>query len=177
MFMDLTAEETLNAAIYVEIEEASEKRERHILESIPWVNWLKTWLLSLRDNLPAGNGYEVSLKLTGDCQMQLVNSQYRGLDRPTDVLAFAATEADFPLPLELEEPLYLGDIVISYDTATRQAQSQNHSLTVELAWLASHGLLHLLGWDHPDDASLSKMLEKQKDLLELVGIEGNYSRI
>jgi probable rRNA maturation factor len=174
--MDLIAKETLNTAIYVEIEEVH-KCDRDILESIPWVNWLSTWLSSLKDNLPAGNGYEVSLKLTSDRQIQLLNSQYRGLDKPTDVLAFAATEADFPLPIELEEPLYLGDIIISYDTATRQAETQNHSLTVELAWLASHGLLHLLGWDHPDEASLSKMLEKQKDLLDLVGLADNYSKI
>ncbi len=175
--MDLTAKQTLNAAIYVDLDRASNFSNRETLESIPWVSWLETWLLSLRDNLPLADGYEVSLKLTGDRQIQMLNSQYRDLDRPTDVLAFAATEAEFPLPIELDEPLYLGDIIISYDTAARQALTQNHSLKVELAWLASHGLLHLLGWDHPDDASLSTMLEKQKNLLQLVGIVGDYSLI
>ena len=63
------------------------------------------------------------------------------------------------------EPLELGDIVISLDTAARQADEHGHSLVRELQFLASHGLLHLLGWDHPDDASLAAMLERQETLL------------
>ena len=70
------------------------------------------------------------------------------------------------------EPLYLGDIVISLETAAQQSQQQGHSLTVELAWLAAHGLLHLLGWDHPDAASLALMLEQQKILLTKVDLFG-----
>ena len=53
--------------------------------------------------------------------------------------------------------------------ARRQAQQQNHSLETELAWLASHGLLHLLGWDHPDDDSLIEMLAQQENLLKTIG--------
>ncbi|AUB37577.1 ybeY, putative rRNA maturation factor [Nostoc flagelliforme CCNUN1] len=66
--------------------------------------------------------------------------------------------------------LYLGDIIVSVDTAQRQAQQQEHSLPTELAWLASHGLLHLLGWDHPDEESLGRMLKQQVRLLNAVGI-------
>ena len=64
-----------------------------------------------------------------------------------------------------DEPLELGDIVISLDTAARQAGEHGHSLERELQFLASHGLLHLLGWDHPDDASLAAMLSRQEALL------------
>lgn len=64
-----------------------------------------------------------------------------------------------------EEPLELGDIVISVQTAARQAPEHGHSLERELLFLASHGLLHLLGWDHPDDASLAAMLARQQQLL------------
>jgi probable rRNA maturation factor len=60
----------------------------------------------------------------------------------------------------------LGDIVVSLETARRQAQEQGHSLRRELRWLVSHGLLHLLGWDHPDDDSLAAMLALQERLLE-----------
>jgi probable rRNA maturation factor len=67
-------------------------------------------------------------------------------------------------------PLYLGDVVISVDTADRQAQEQGHSLETELAWLATHGLLHLLGWDHPDEESLIGMLNQQKTLLQKVDL-------
>ncbi len=65
-----------------------------------------------------------------------------------------------------EEPLELGDIVISVQTAARQAPEHGHSLERELLFLASHGLLHLLGWDHPDDASLAAMLARQQQLLD-----------
>jgi probable rRNA maturation factor len=56
------------------------------------------------------------------------------------------------------------------ETANRQAKQQGHPLKTELAWLAAHGFLHLLGWDHPDEESLRQMLNKQVDLLQGVGI-------
>jgi probable rRNA maturation factor len=110
--------------------------------------------------------------LTDDREIQSLNQNYRFKDQPTDVLAFAALEVDYPQFDELNaEPLYLGDIVISVETADRQAQL--HSLETELAWLAAHGLLHLLGWDHPDDASLLRMLDQQQILLNQVGLEAS----
>ena len=176
--MDLTVKQTLNTTIYVEsIDEENTFSDKDLVKSIPWISWFGTWLESLRENLPVADGYEVSLRLTSDRELQILNRQYRQKDQPTDVLAFAATEADIPLPIDINEPLYLGDIIISLDTAAKQAQKQNHSVKVELAWLASHGLLHLLGWDHPDNASLTKMLKKQEYLLKLVGIIGYYSQI
>lgn len=115
--------------------------------------------------------YELSLRLTDDGEIKTFNRQYRQQDCSTDVLAFAALEANIPQVSELNEPLYLGDIIISLDTALEQARSQNHSLTIELAWLASHGLLHLLGWDHPDEDSLAKMLACQRNLLSQIGLQ------
>jgi probable rRNA maturation factor len=137
-----------------------------------WQDWLQSWLNLLSPNLPAAAGYEASLLLTDDAQIQALNSQYRQKDRPTDVLAFASLEIDFPLPTEifLTEPLYLGDIIISVETAARQAQQNGYSLRQELAWLAAHGFLHLLGWDHPDEGHLLKMLSQQETLLAMVGL-------
>jgi probable rRNA maturation factor len=111
--------------------------------------------------------YEVSLRLTTDAEIAELNQSFRQIDQPTDVLAFAALEQDFPLTPDLlnTEPLYLGDIVISLDTAQGQAAQAGHSLDWELAWLAAHGFLHLLGWDHPDEASLAVMIQKQHELL------------
>ena len=94
---------------------------------------------------------------------------FRHKDQPTDVLSFAALEVDCP-QLPDEEPLYLGDIIISVETAARQAVVQGHSLTVELSWLAAHGLLHLLGWDHPDEDSLVEMLTQQEEMLHSIGL-------
>lgn len=148
-----------------------------IAESI-WETWFQRWLSLLYPahilNAAAAiadPSYELTLRLTDDAEIQTLNAQYRQIDRPTDVLAFAALEVESPQGDEIEAlPLYLGDIVISVETAVRQAQERGHALPVELAWLATHGLLHLLGWDHPDEASLIQMLEQQASLLEAVAI-------
>jgi probable rRNA maturation factor len=88
--------------------------------------------------------YDVSLRLAGDAAIQALNRDYRHKDRPTDVLAFAQREGS----AKGLHPMVLGDIVISVDTARRQAR---RGLYRELLHLASHGLCHLLGYDHRDD--------------------------
>ena len=172
--MDLTTTQQHNVVIYVE-NLYGEDSESHIsrnlnLTTIPWTNWLQVWLKALNVERKLNRGSEVSLRLTSDRQIQQFNAQYRSIDKPTDVLAFAATESEIIIPTELNEPLYLGDIVISVETANRQAKSQNHSLITELAWLSSHGLLHLLGWDHPDDSSLEQMLLRQSQLIDSIEV-------
>jgi probable rRNA maturation factor len=87
--------------------------------------------------------FEVALRLCGDAAIRALNRDYRHKDRPTDVLAFAQREA------RSAHGDLLGDIVISVDTAARQARRGLHA---ELLHLASHGLCHLLGYDHRDDA-------------------------
>jgi probable rRNA maturation factor len=94
--------------------------------------------------------YEVSLRLVGDAQIHELNRGYRRKDRPTDVLAFAQREG----PAGALHPGLLGDIVISVDTARRQAR---RGLYRELMHLASHGLCHLLGYDHRTDAEEAEM--------------------
>lgn len=135
-----------------------------------WEHWFQQWLEVMQPD--GGSEYELSLRLTDDREVQHLNAQYRHQDKPTDVLAFAALDGDVPPLVDLDEsiPIYLGDIVISIETAQRQAQEQAHTLDLELAWLASHGFLHLLGWDHPDDASLHQMLKQQQTLLNTVGL-------
>ncbi len=137
-----------------------------------WENWFNDWLEILHPQIPPAPSYEIGLRLTDDSQIQELNAQYRQQNKPTDVLAFAALEVDFPQSEEMltSVPLYLGDIIVSVDTAQRQAQQQEHSLPTELAWLAAHGLLHLLGWDHPDEESLERMLKQQVRLLKAIGI-------
>lgn len=137
-----------------------------------WENWFQEWLEVLNDYLPTALGYEVSLRLTTDTEIRTLNSQYREQDKPTDVLAFASLEANLPQSEEMlaSMPLYLGDIIVSVDTAQRQAQQQEHDLSTELAWLTAHGLLHLLGWDHPEEESLMEMLQQQVILLEKIGM-------
>lgn len=143
--------------------------------SVSWETWedrFQKWLEDLQPDLSPIEFYELSLRLTDDEEIQYLNREYRQQDKPTDVLAFAALETEGPPTEEMRSqmPLYLGDIVISVDTAQKQATAQNHSLDTELAWLAAHGLLHLLGWDHPDDESLMEMLSQQQALLQTVGL-------
>lgn len=136
-----------------------------------WEHWFSQWLEALQPTLPKAEGYELTLRLTDDAEIQTLNAQYRHKNQPTDVLSFAALEVNspqLPIQMQLSMPLYLGDVVISVETANRQAQQQGHSIKTELAWLASHGLLHLLGWDHPDEESLQEMLNQQETLVELV---------
>jgi probable rRNA maturation factor len=140
-----------------------------IISPAIWETWFQKWIETMSCNLPPADLYELSLRLTTDAEIQTLNAQYRHQDRPTDVLAFAALEVDYP-PLPASLPLYLGDIVISVETAKRQAEEREHSLTTELAWLATHGLLHLLGWDHPDAETLTRMLQQQEVLLKTVGL-------
>jgi len=92
--------------------------------------------------------YDASLRLVGDAAIHELNREYRGKDKPTDVLAFAQREA------AVADPSLLGDIVISVDTAKRQAKRGLHA---ELLHLASHGLCHLLGYDHRDDGEEEAM--------------------
>jgi probable rRNA maturation factor len=171
--MTITVGKSIHSDIYVENDyEDYQDYEGQLapadldrVNSIDWEGWFQDWLSYLSQITTVPQACELSLRLTGDRQIQQYNYQYRQLDRPTDVLAFATTETDIILPAEFTEPLYLGDIIISLDMAKRQAIEQKHALTVELAWLASHGLLHLLGWDHPDDKSLEVMLARQKELI------------
>lgn len=141
-----------------------------ILES-PWQDWCAQWLQSLENYLPPADSYEATLLLTDNQRIQSLNRQFRHQDKATDVLAFAALEVDLPLMecLRIEEPLYLGDIVISLEQADHQAQERDHDSGLEVIWLAAHGLLHLLGWDHPDEAALTTMLSQQSHLLTLIG--------
>jgi probable rRNA maturation factor len=94
--------------------------------------------------------YEVSLRLVDDPTIHALNRGYRHKNKPTDVLAFAQREG----PAAAIHPAMLGDIVISIDTARRQAK---RGLYRELLHLASHGLCHLLGYDHRDDAEEREM--------------------
>lgn len=166
--MNVAVKQSINSDIYVENDYAGNLPQETLnqVNLVDWVSWFQHWLDFLNPIIDLPQDCELSLRLTGDRQIQQYNQQYRNLDRPTDVLAFASTEIEITLPAEFTEPLYLGDIIISLDTAMRQAKEQKHSLTMELAWLSSHGLLHLLGWDHPDNKSLQQMLAQQKELID-----------
>lgn len=137
-----------------------------------WATWCGQWLQQLTVTRSPIGAYELSLSLGSDSDIQALNRDYRHKDAPTDVLAFAALEAAMTLPPALlqSDLLYLGDIVISLDTAQRQSAAHGHTWQEEVLWLTTHGFLHLLGWDHPDEAALQRMWQQQQQLLAPLGI-------
>lgn len=96
---------------------------------------------------------ELSVLLTDDATVHPLNRDWRGKDRPTDVLSFSQVEGE-PIP---GAPLMLGDVIISVETASRQADERGHSLARELQILLVHGIVHLLGYDHEDDDEAEEM--------------------
>jgi probable rRNA maturation factor len=113
--------------------------------------------------------YEVSLVFTDSESVQQLNRDYRGVDEPTDVLAFymlpqKGTDSSFALPPD--GVTRLGEVIISYPQAVVQAREQGHSPERELALLIIHGILHLLGYDHEELEEESKMRERERELLE-----------
>jgi len=99
---------------------------------------------------------EVNLILTDDARIHELNRDFRGIDAPTDVLSFSQIEGG-ELVRAPSGRLALGDVVISLDTARRQAMEQGHSPDAELCHLAVHGALHLLGYDHQTDEDEARM--------------------
>ena len=114
---------------------------------------------------------EVSLLLVNDERIQELNRDYRGMDQPTDVLSFALRDGGGEPEYESgEEDLLLGDIVISIETAQRQALEYGHSLERELGFLFVHGCLHLLGYDHGTEEEGRIMGEKEETILTSLGL-------
>lgn len=112
---------------------------------------------------------ELSVTLTTDAKIRELNREYRGLDRPTDVLSFAFRESDEPEILNAEIEI-LGDIIISVERAKEQAENFGHSLLREIIFLEVHGLLHLLGYDHIDEADRVEMEAEQDFVMSELGI-------
>lgn len=113
---------------------------------------------------------EVSLVLANDEYIHALNREYRGKDCPTDVLSFALNEGEEPEVIDGPEEVLLGDIIISIETATRQAAEYGHSLERELAYLTVHGILHLLGYDHMTEEEKQEMRSEEEHVLSLLGI-------
>lgn len=113
---------------------------------------------------------EWSLTFVDDATIHQLNREYRQVDRPTDVLSFALEEAGGPKPPP-DAPRMLGDVVISVETALRQAEERGHADEAELGLLMAHGLLHLLGFDHDTAARKKKMWARQAELLAVLGFE------
>ncbi|MGN7388533.1 rRNA maturation RNase YbeY [Sporosarcina sp. SAFN-015] len=117
---------------------------------------------------------EVSVTFMTDEEIRKINAQYRGKDKATDVISFALeemTEGEIAVIQEEDMPIVLGDILISVETASRQAAEYGHDERREIGFLALHGFLHLLGYDHMTEEDEKKMFGRQKEILTSFGLE------
>ncbi|MFC0522570.1 rRNA maturation RNase YbeY [Pontibacillus salicampi] len=116
---------------------------------------------------------EMSVSFVDDNEIQIINRNYRQKDQPTDVISFAMQEQeeDELKILGDEMPVLLGDIVISVDRAKEQASEYDHSLERELGFLALHGFLHLLGYDHQSTEEEQSMFNRQEEILHEFGLQ------
>lgn len=111
---------------------------------------------------------EVSLTLVDKDEIHSLNRDYRGVDRPTDVLSFPMDDEIFPGEEDVD--LILGDIVICLDIAKAQAEEYGHSLDRELSYLICHSTLHLLGYDHMEEDEKAIMRGKEKEIMKNLGV-------
>ncbi len=114
---------------------------------------------------------EVSIWITDEDELQTLNRTYRNTDASTDVLSFGDDEhAATPFVTAPDQPRYLGDLAISFPHVIRQAEEYGHSWQRELSYLVTHGLLHLLGYDHEQPEDARRMREREETLLGALGI-------
>ena len=122
--------------------------------------------------------FEVSISFVNNQEMRKLNKEYRNIDKETDVLSFPLAEfIEEELNTEdegaeyIEEEIALGDIVISMEKAAEQSEEYGHSFKRELAFLLVHGMLHLLGYDHDEEASEGEIFDKQEEILKNIKID------
>lgn len=115
-----------------------------------------------------GRSGQITVTLVDDEAIHEINRSYRNVDRPTDVISFPSEEGE---SIAAIPDGFLGDIIISVPRAAAQAEEYGHSFRRELSFLAVHGTLHLLGYDHMTDDEAKEMFGLQEDILKEMGIE------
>lgn len=128
---------------------------------------IKDIILECLDYEGYSDEYELSLSFVDNKEIHELNKQFRGIDRPTDVLSFPMLSDDFDIELEEES---LGDIVISLERAFEQSLEYNHSFEREVCFLVCHSTFHLLGYDHDTEENTKIMRQKEEYILNKLNI-------
>jgi len=118
-------------------------------------------------------GFNVAILLTDDDAIAAINAEWRGMEKPTNVLSFPTPE-DMPVPDGESRPL--GDIVLAHGVISREAAEQGKSLRDHATHLIVHGTLHLVGYDHEGDGEAEEMEELETRILKGLGISNPYER-
>ena len=177
VFKDLSSEFNLDLTVIspskVTLGNFDNESAKFFLDKEYWHNNLTTWIQKIRcdidlncpKSIRESSDLSMGLKFTDDFTIMQLNKTWRNKEEATDVLSFPVLDDNFLIPKN--HCIEIGDIVISVTTAKRQAKEMKHDLQFELRWLVSHGLLHLLGWDHPNERALEEMLSCQKNLISM----------
>lgn len=138
--------------------------------------WLETVFRTVVNALDFGSPLEASLVITSADKVQQLNREYRSKDEPTDVLAFDMVTDNQEKGVSFITPpdgvAHLGEIVISYPQAAKQAAELGHSVEEEVALLIVHGVLHLLGYDHEQPDEEEKMRAKEREIMAKICLSG-----
>lgn len=119
-------------------------------------------------------GAELAVMLTDDAGIRTLNSNWRGIDKPTNVLSFPALQPTGPGGLD-DAPRMLGDIAIAYETTRKEADDEQKPFDHHLSHLAVHGFLHLIGYDHDTDDDAEVMESLEREILAQLGIPDPYA--
>lgn len=134
-----------------------------------WYEQIDKLLTFAKDQEQIEGEAELSVTFVDKDEIQEINKTYRDKDKVTDVISFALEE-DEPEITGLDMPRVLGDIIICTDVANEQAESYGHSFERELGFLALHGFLHLLGYDHMNETDEQEMFGRQDQILNAYGL-------
>ncbi|MCJ7509848.1 MAG: rRNA maturation RNase YbeY [Dehalococcoidia bacterium] len=135
----------------------------------PWLRRIACHVLLAEGAGPT----ELGVVIADDATIHELNHRFLGIDEPTDVLSFGlGGQGGRPFALPPDEVASLGEVIISYPTAVRQAEEQGHSVPAEVAHLLVHGILHLLGYDHGTPEEERVMLQKAEEILAGLDLEG-----
>lgn len=124
-----------------------------------------------RASFETPDGVEVSLRLADDAALRALNSRWRGIDKPTNVLSFPSSPGG-----RLGNATMLGDIALAYETLAREAENLGVPLADHYRHLIAHGFLHLIGYDHETDAEAERMEALETRILAQLGAADPYAR-
>ncbi len=142
------------------------------IKETPTVEQFKTWLTAAQNlTAPSKKQQEITIQITDSKEIQQLNKDYRGIDKPTNILSFEFEEIVEIPDLKTK---YIGDLVIANDIVKKEAKMQNKKISNHWAHLTIHGFLHLLGFDHIDDKEADNMEALEVKILNSINISNPY---